>query len=315
MPLTNKEERNLRAFNAAHQFLREFNLNWYPIDPIEIINKKAPKWKVASVEDLASILDVTETEAIAALLRGSKDGVTHYAIENEQYLIWLNADDAISFSRFRWTAMHEIGHIYLGHFTDNKVSYITENNPDIPPDEYEQLEKEANIFAGEVLASKWVMRSLDIFDENQIAEICGIEDTYALVQYQKATAGYEYEPPNVTVTKRRFALFKEEIGICKSLDDLRFPSFGTTNKAIAKLPKPIVSFLRKSGICHFCGGDHNNPNANFCIYCGAALKMDATKKTAPCGHINNGRAAYCEECGQKVIKIRRGYCAESEDEI
>jgi Zn-dependent peptidase ImmA (M78 family) len=297
--------------------LREFDLRWYPIDPIEVIRKKAPKWKVASIEEVSDWLDKSAADTIAALLRGSKDGVAYYSVENDQYSIILNSDEEIPFTRFRWSAMHEIGHIYLGHFTDNKVAYITDSNPAIPPDEYDQLEREANIFTGEVLASKWLMRSLDIVDEEQITEICGISDPAALIQYQKATASYEYEPPNVTVTLRTFAAFKEEITVCKPTTELRLPAFASNNRATQKLSKPIAPFLRKKGVCPFCGSElGDSSTANFCIYCDSALKLGVTKKTAPCGHIiKNGRAVFCEECGQPVFKIRRGFIAETEDEI
>ena len=50
----------------------------------------------------------------------------------------------------------------MGHLT-NKRTKITADL--LSTEEYDQLEFEADVFAGEVLASKWLMRQLDIVDD------------------------------------------------------------------------------------------------------------------------------------------------------
>jgi hypothetical protein len=232
-----------------------------------------------------------------------------YDVAHDQYDIILNAGDEIPSKRLRWSATHEIGHIYLGHLTENKIKSITTDNLDF--DLYNQLEFEADIFAGEVLASKWIMRYLDVVDERDIAEICGISDSAALSRYKKATEDYSFKPATAEFTLRNFGEYMKEITVCRDGVDFEHVRFISQNPILPKLPKPQAPFLRKPGICAYCGNIRGiTPESNFCISCGSALKKGLPVMNEPCGRVNDKDAAFCELCGNRVYRTRQGFCFE-----
>jgi predicted Zn-dependent protease len=51
----------------------------------------------------------------------SNDGVAMYDPERRQYDIILNNSEDVLQARMLWTAVHEIGHIYLGHLDDSRT--------------------------------------------------------------------------------------------------------------------------------------------------------------------------------------------------
>jgi hypothetical protein len=307
MSSRNESEAALRVFYAAHKFLYEFGIRWLPVDSIGIIHRQ-PNWKLKYVHQLADEIGKS-TEFVCNHVMRSKDGLAMYDVARDQYDIILNAGDEIPQTRMLWTATHEIGHIYLGHLKDNKVTSITTDKLD--EETYSRLEFEADMFAGEVLASKWIMRHLDIVDEQDIAAICGISDDAALSRYKKATEDYSFEPANAVFTLHNFGDYIKEVTVCREKADFELERFIGSNGIQTKLPKPIPPFLRNPGICQTCGNTHGiKPDANFCIACGSALNKGLPSAQEPCDHINDKDAAFCECCGHRVYRSRQGFCFE-----
>jgi Zn-dependent peptidase ImmA (M78 family) len=265
MCLRNESESALRVFYAAHKFLHDFGIRWLPVNPIDIIVSQ-PNWRLKYVVQLADEINKSPDYVCNHVMR-SKDGLAMYDAIHNQYDIILNADDKIPQTRMLWTAIHEIGRIYLGHLKDNKVKSITADNLDI--NLYNQLEFEADIFAGEVLVSKWIMRNLDIVNVQDIAIICGISDNAALSRYKKATEDYSFEPANAVFTLHSFREYMKEVTVCRDKDDFQLSRFISQNPIRQKLPKPLPPFLRKSGTCPSCGNTNGiSAQSNFCIACG-----------------------------------------------
>ena len=304
MSSRNESEAALRAFYAAHKFLHEHRIRWLPVNPIDIIMTQ-PNWRLKYVHQLAVEIEKSSRYICDHVMR-SKDGLAMYDAEYDQYDVILNAGDEIPKTRLLWTATHEIGHIYLGHLKTNKVKSITVDNLDF--DLYNQLEFEADIFAGEVLASKWIMRHLDIVDESDIAMICGISDDAALSRYKKATEDYSFEPANAVFTLHNFGDYMKEITVCRDKRDFELVGFLSQNPVQAKLQRPLPPFLRKPGTCPNCGYMKNV--SAFCIACGNPLKKGIKKAHEPCDHINDRDAAFCEHCGNRVLRTRQGFCFE-----
>ena len=307
MSSRNESEAALRVYYAAHKFLYDFGIRWLPVSPIDIIRSQS-NWRLKYVHQLSSEIGKSP-EYICDYVMRSKDGLAIYDVARDQYDIILNAGDEIPQTRMLWTATHEIGHIYLGHLKNYKVTSITADNLDDAI--YKQLEFEADIFAGEVLASKWIMRHLDIVDERDIAMICGISDDAALSRYKKATEDYSFEPANAVFTLHNFGEFMKEIAVCKDRDEFELGRFISQNSVQQKLLKPLPPFLRKLGTCHHCGNTRGiKPHSNFCIACGNALKKELPVTHEPCDHVNDKDAAFCELCGRRVYRTRQGFCLE-----
>jgi hypothetical protein len=291
----------------AHQFLWEYGIRWLPVDPFEVISRQK-NWKLKYADALAYEIGRDVQYVLDHVMR-SDDGVAMYDPERKQYNILLNNSGGVLQTRMLWTAVHEIGHIYLDHLDDRRTQISAGL---LPADEYDRMEFEADVFAGEVLASKWLMRQLDIVEESDITLICGISNAAARSRYKKATEDYGYMPVNITLTLKRFEAYLKNIAICKSREELGdFERFAHKNRPAVPLPKPKPPFLRRPGNCPYCGNDRGiSAGSLFCAACGQALVVGVKPADKHCGHINHAQAAFCERCGNRVYRIRQGFCLE-----
>ena len=101
------------------------------------------------------------------------------------------------------------------------------------------------------------------------------------------------------------------MAICRELTNMDdFAKFAFANRATQKLPKPKHPALRKPGSCPYCGNERGLSEAsNFCVACGSALKAGLVV-VARCDHVNHEHAAYCEQCGNRVYRIKQGFVLE-----
>lgn len=198
--------------------------------------------------------------------------------------------------------------MFIGHLEKNAVTEL--RREELGETLYNQLEFEADIFAGEVLASKWLMRQMDIFSESDISEICGISDAAALNRYKRATEEYSFIPANVTFTLHRFEEYLKEITVCADRSELDLEHFAQVNQPHVMFRKPMAPFLRKPGICPYCGQTYSK-EARFCSHCGSALKKGTVRISGVyCGNRQPEDATFCEKCGNPVLRIRQGFCFE-----
>jgi Zn-dependent peptidase ImmA (M78 family) len=248
-----------QVFHMAHRFLYEYKLKWLPIDIKEVA---IMNWQFKWAHVLADEIGKSNDYVCKHVLQ-SYDGATFYnqSTKNHQIILNMINEDGTERlpERIAWTCAHEVGHIYLGHFEKHGVECLAKNKIDAQL--YERLEFEADLFAGEVLASKWLMRAIDVQDEHQIAMLCGISDPAALSRYRKATANYNFTPMNVVVTMQNFDEYLKEIALCKTLDELAEMDLGDVsslaqiNMPRPLLPTPKAKFLRREGNCPYCDGN------------------------------------------------------------
>ena len=296
----------LRAFSMAHRFMNEFGIRWLPVNPEDIIDQRS-NWNLKYVDQLARETGQTVEHVLNHVMR-SHDGLSMYDVRRDAYDIIINAADDIPPGRVLWTKMHEIGHIYLGHLKENAVTELRKDR--LGAELYDQLEFEADLFAGEVLASKWLMRQMDIVSEKDITDVCGLTDTAALNRYKRATEDYSYIPANVTFTLHQFEEYLKEITVCAERDEIDLGHFAQVNPQQPRFKKPMAPFLRKPGICPYCGQSYST-DAKFCSHCGSALnKMSVRRPGEYCWHRQPADAAFCERCGNPVLRIRQGLCFE-----
>ena len=307
MPLLDNDDRALKAFSMAHRFMHEFGIHWLPVNPEDIIDKM-PNWHLKYVDQVAYETGHTVEHILNHVMR-SKDGLSMYDVRRDTYDIIINASDEIPPGRVLWTKMHEIGHIYLEHLKDNSVTELRKDELGI--ELYDQLEFEADIFAGEVLASKWLMRWIDIVNEQDIVDICGLTDKAALSRYKRATEDYnKFKPINVTFTLHMFEDYLKEITVCADRSEIDLGRFAQVNPPHPKLRKPMAPFLRKPGICPYCGQTYSM-GANFCSHCGSPLSKKSVRLSGKyCWNRQSSDAAFCEKCGNPVLRIRQGLCFE-----
>ena len=131
----------------AYDFLEQYSIKSFPINPFEIIAKENYGLMKYSelMEEFGCSLD-----KVCTCLRSS-DGKT--ILDNGHYSIAYN--DFKSTTRIRFTIMHEIGHIYLNHLVDFEKTEMLRGGEFVTrltKQEYKVLENEANAFARNVLS-------------------------------------------------------------------------------------------------------------------------------------------------------------------
>lgn len=133
---------------VAYHCLSLFDINNFPIRVIPFLKQfddlvLIPYKKAAASENIsiAELRDkVTHSDDAATLKRADK------------YFIFYN-DNTLekTTERIRYSIIHELGHIVLNHFQDNRTLLTRSAMSD---DEYDKLEVEANFFAAEFLSPK-----------------------------------------------------------------------------------------------------------------------------------------------------------------
>lgn len=132
-------------------FLIEESITDFPVDPFSII--KNNNWGLVKYSEFAKFQGKTLREVIKGFQ--SEDGWVYF--DGKHYTIYYN-DKKTPPDRIRFTLMHEIGHIYLGHLTDFSETALKRGG--LSKQKYEVLEDEANAFARNVLAPAPIVKKL-----------------------------------------------------------------------------------------------------------------------------------------------------------
>lgn len=132
--------------DLAWKVLIEFKIDKLPVD-LKLILKNLKIYALPYSESWQIILKLRDTDI-------PQSGF--YGYYQNQYYIFFN--DKHSVERQRFTIAHELGHILLKHYFKNK--------------EYNQLEKEANMFAARLLMPMCILNALNYTTAEQIAQTC-----------------------------------------------------------------------------------------------------------------------------------------------
>lgn len=144
--------RYAHSARMAHQLLNELSIKIFPLDLESICQKKG--WKLMPLTLLSFHMKIPPGKLKKAYLRSDEGGVI---CANGQYAIIYN--DSKSRYRYRFTIAHEIGHICLGHYSEDGSALWHEWLPDDPA--YLAMELEANHFAVNLLAP---LEAVDYFE-------------------------------------------------------------------------------------------------------------------------------------------------------
>lgn len=251
----------------ACEFLEEFNIDSYPVDIESIITKK--KWSLTPYSDLMKEFHCDRDTVIRCLR--SKDGYTQ--LDNYNYSIAFNDDPALG-KRRRFTLMHEVGHIYLGHLRDFDITLL--NRGALTPKQNLVLEYEANAFARNVL----VPIPMYYYKKNQSAS--SLQKAFD-ISYEAATA--------------RISLIERDYESSK-------------NKGLHSRFMKIYSAFMDKRKCNNCGVGIIQHQGDYCPICGSknTLKWgDGDKMKYKKYETNeNGRLRRCIKCDNE--ELVGGYC-------
>ena len=149
----------------AAYFLVQQQINQLPVDPFALAKKA--KIPVLTYGKFATVVDCSPA---SILERYGPDGFTQ-RIEG-QYVIWYNNCNPTA--RVRWTIMHELGHIFLGHMEEgNDVAFNG------------AADRETDAWAAAVLCPLPVVHLCDVASPQELARLTGLSTQAARYNYEK----------------------------------------------------------------------------------------------------------------------------------
>jgi Zn-dependent peptidase ImmA (M78 family) len=296
-----------RTLKKARWFIKKLNICWLPVNPVVLFKE-------------CGLLLYNCQEAEKVYGRPDPFGVRKEGVDAKTYRsrdegIYITVfDESMLPERIRWTLVHELAHIVLGHLTDFEITLLTRSG--LCSKQYEVLEREADTFAAEVLAPMAIIKEMGNLEYDDIIQICHISKEAAQNRIKDiAWHGNKKAYKEADAFLRlHFKTYLTPVTLC--VDSGSLP----VRNAIKKNPK--VAFMNKKhryipigkngrfAICPRCGNKAFSQKARFCRMCGLYLYNDCTNTSSSfvswCGANNPGDARYCEYCGAETELTRLG---------
>lgn len=313
---------------CACSFLEAYEIDNYPLDLYDII-KKSP-YDLVRYSDI--MIEYNLSLADTCKIVKSPDGQT--ILEDGIFTIFLN-DVNISLGRMLFTLAHEIGHIWLGHLLDFDITAIPHNSsgPNMPRYKYNILEREANVFARNVLAPLSIFYKLDNKSHFNLQQLFGL--SWDAADMRINFIDYDYKSSKNLKLANRFLkisdsyFYKRRCAICGygfsyphsnycPICGNNFIEWGNGDKMKYKnheidengrLKKCIKcdNEALVGGYCHICG----SPVENYCT------DSIAFHEAGDCTNVDPlpANARYCPICGCESLFNRRGVLIDWSQEL
>ena len=300
------------AAERAIEVLEDSDITQAPIVLMRIIDRYSGDIKLVRYTSLASKYMKSVSDIVAMF--DSDMGFCAYEPASNHYVIYIN--DTHSDAWIRFTIAHELGHIFLEHH--KKAGASTMNRLFIPEEDYKEYEKEANVFARNLLSPaplakdvvtdsfndlekmyhlqlafnitelasemrlRYVYRDLRDYDESMLEIVNQIE-----VRYQKKC----YECNTVVPRRAKYCISCGEKKLTRSLHYFTLPA--------------AVEYDSNGRFVHCvrCGNSEHTSDAFFCRICGAPLRNSCIgdKNTEHVRHKNPSNALFCGSCGSTTV--------------
>ena len=310
----------------ACEFLEEFDIDSYPVDIERIISLK--KWALTPYSDLMKEFNCDRDTVIRCLR--SKDGYTQ--LDNNNYSIAFNDDPSLG-KRRRFTLMHEVGHIYLGHLRDFDITLL--NRGALTQEQNLVLEYEANAFARNVLvpipmyyykknqSAPSLQTAFDISYDAAATRIDLIQKDYdcshklgLYPRFMKIYSAFMDKKKcsncGVGIVQRRGSYCP----ICGSNntlqwgdgDKMKFKTYETTENGRLKECIKCHNDELVGAYCHICG----SPVENYCIDANSFFNSPDS-----CDYIEPlpANARFCQMCGGETTFNQKGILIDWSQEL
>ena len=139
-----------RSVHAACSFLLHHDVDRLPVDVLQLM-RQLPKLRIFTYRDAAAVHHLPGAGAITDAI-GTEDAFTVYDPCSGIHTVFYQ-DEGRSPERIRFTLAHELGHILLRHMDEFSAMTMTADASDA-------LEREADLFAANLLAPVPLMRAL-----------------------------------------------------------------------------------------------------------------------------------------------------------
>jgi Zn-dependent peptidase ImmA (M78 family) len=306
------------------------DIKTFPLDPFTIIQKN--KWGLVTYTELAKDQGVWIEDIIEAFQ--SEDGYTIY--DGDNYTIAYN--DTVSIpGRIKFTLLHEIGHIFLGHLIDFDETILLRSN--LNEKKYKVLENEANFFARNALAPVMVVKGLSANKIDDLVKYFEMSHTAAKVRLDALMQDYrKLFAPSIKFQREYFKRF---IDTCLNSrkcvkcshyfvrENAKYCPRCASNR-IFKLKEYFVmkynGYHLKEGRPVFnCPRCHNEEvqQGEYCKVCGITVLNKCTNVKydfhgeieSECGTLADGDARFCVTCGEKTTYFESGLLMDWKEEL
>lgn len=313
-----------KAVKTAMEVLEDFDISQAPID-LEIFFKgMAREVKKFSYRDFQEKNNKTESETLA-FMNSDRGAVTICDIKSATYLIYY--DDTLSEGWIRFNLAHELGHIFLEHCISNDVERMTS----IPRDLYDEFEKEANVFARNLLTPAplaWDLMSECKSNPNAHIETAfGITNAAANMRINMVRRDLKDYTTAMTQKAERIHLQYQRCCLrCTTFvpkDAAYCPSCGYNRigHSLHYRLQPVKIKIDNKGIpmqCPVCCNQDIAEDAQYCMICGNPLRnirySDRLGLASKKYHINPTNARYCTTCGSETVYKRFNIPTKYEEE-
>lgn len=312
-----------KAVKTAIEVLEDYEIPQAPIDLQIIFDAMSREIAVKTYHDLMIALNINRDEVISRL--DSNMGVCFYNRTEGKYLIYYNDANSDAWNRF--TLAHELGHIFLEHHQDANTKVLTRTK--LPPEQYEEYEKEANAFARNLLSPAPL--AWEVIDKgkgrnqnNDIQTAFDITESAANVRINMVRRDMtDYTDTMKRSVNRIHLLFQKRCNRCKTIMLINshycmLCGNSRLGKGNNHTPLPNSIPTDKNGFfsrCPCCGNADLSETSRYCMICGTPL-MNLCSGQGKDGklhrrHHNRSFAMYCEECGaetyykQHSIQVRK----------
>lgn len=256
------QPRRYCTISIAQKFILEQKINSLPVDPFELAKKN--NIPIISASEYARIMNCSFQHVLKDIIK-SNDGTAKY-INGHQFILY--NEKVASKGRIKWTIMHELAHIQLGHLTDFKETQIQRTG--LNDDQYKVLEDEADLFASQVLAPPIILEAFKINSAIRLKTLCGLSEK---------AAGYRYNDYLIRQKRRRFPSLLE-----------------------IKIEMIFHDFIHKKR-CVTCGHSFIIENAKYCPVCGKKRIYwgDGKMKYKDIEFSDYGKVKICLRCQNESV--------------
>lgn len=147
---------------TAWQFILDEGISALPVYPSRIIKKHC--WGLLTYTEYAARVHQSVPEVIR---KYDQEAFVFWSNREQSFIICYN--DSFPPDVIRWTLMHEIGHIILGHVTP-AVPALSR----VRSEERTLFETEAQGFARRVLCPSIILHDCGAIEPEQIMQLCGV---------------------------------------------------------------------------------------------------------------------------------------------
>lgn len=297
------EPRERWVIKQARAFIKQAGICWLPVRPIEIARRF--EWEIWTVGQVARRGGFLRED----VLNGQDSDL--YLV-NGQYKIIYN--ELAYHIRIPYTIAHEIGHIVLKHLEEFEQTRLSRGGLTDP--EYWVLEREAEIFAAELLMPLPILRVLGAYEREEIMRVCSVSKSTAGIRSQELIRSFSMDEFKDDIwMQKHFALYLQPVAICSAFENLPIQSVTKRNPGVAfKMHKHEYIATDENGRfleCPQCGNKKFSKDARYCRMCGLYLynyceNAPGWSSNDLCGQSNPGDARYCEHCGSETRLISLG---------